>query len=256
MSEEDFRMHFPEKKTLFSFYTLKLLLKGAFALAMVALFVVMILRSCTMKGSSRMQSYLWTEQALSVGDREDFAVYSVPAINEASTKATFTMSKIYYTEPIGQFQFLLSYNVSSLQTLSEKYNLAEPAKDGEDIFVFALEDSLGNRYTEYEYVTDRQWVNGFYRLVFTGVPISRNTQIGEGGEGEAITAYLPVEQYRLCVYCKGQAYPDGKKLDELTVWEYGFYKEEIKLDLPDAPDADLKQGITVFDTPVDTEKED
>lgn len=251
MSEEDFRVHFPEKRGLFSFRTLKRVLQVLFALGMIGLFVFIGIRSITRKGSAEMQAYLWTEEALAASQGEDFTVYSIPAINEASTKATFMLSDIYYTEPIGQFQFLLSYNLGALKRLAEEYELDEVPEDGEGMFAFVLEDGNGTVYSEYEYVTDRMLVNGFYRLAFSGIPMTNRVTVGtyplETGENpqtEAITALVPMEELRLCVYYKGAVDFEGKKLDELTIYEYNFFKEEKKITPPDALRDDIRKAVT------------
>lgn len=254
MSEEDFRVHFPENRGLFSFYTLKKVLSALCALVIIALFVIIGVRSCSMKGSREMQSYLWTAEAFAAASEDDFRIYSIPAINEPSVEATFTLSCVYYTEPIEQIQFLLTYNTSALKTLAEKYHMASVPSDGDAVFAFALEDSSGNRYTEYEYVTDKQFVNGFYRLVFSGVALTEDVSTGgvpsettqdQTASAAGATVRVPIEKLRICVYYRGEVDFEGEKLDELTLYEYGFYREEVEPKMPDAPRDDLQTGCTV-----------
>lgn len=207
-----------------------------------------------MKGSREMQSYLWTAEAFAAASGDDFQIYAIPAINEPSVEATFTLSGIYYTEPIEQIQFLLTYNTSALKTLAEKYHMASVPSDGDAVFAFALEDSSGNRYTEYEYVTDKQFVNGFYRLVFSGVALTEDVSVdgsstetdqGQTAPSADATVRVPIEKLRLCVYYRGAVDFEGEKLDELTLYEYGFYRETVEPELPDAPRGDLQTGCTV-----------
>ncbi len=250
MSEEDFRVHFPENRSFFSFYTLKKALQALFALAMVALLVLMAVRSCTSKGTSEMQEYLWTKEAFEAAKGEDFRVYEIPATNEQTVTSTFAISHIYYTEPLNQIQFLLSFNKSKLEEWSEYYGLEHVAQSGEALFAFTLETQDGKtRYATYRYITDEQLRNGFYRLVFDDVSLSHVVNVGtvpdENNQQQDVTAIVPVESLILRVWYAGDVDFDGEKIDEFTVWSYGVYRQKITPSLPDAPRTDLKNGQTI-----------
>ncbi len=262
MSEEDFRVHFPENRSFFSFYTLKKVLKLLFALMIVALFATVVFRSISMKGSKEMQSYLWTAQAMDAAGKDGFQIYEVSAIPQPSVNATFAVSHIYYTEPIGQLQFLISYNLSKLEEWATKLELAQVPKDGENLFAFVLTDSEGNRYTDYEYKTDTLFFNGFFRLVFSDVDLMTSTVIGtsepESGENpqtEVFTAKIPIESFKLCVYYKGDVNFDGEKIDEMTVYQYGSYMQAVSPSAPSAPSEGMQHVsvITVTESSVTAE---
>lgn len=253
MSEEDYRVHFPENKKFFSFYTLKKALKILFAVMIISLFGVVIVRNITMKGSGEMRAYFWTEDAVAAAQQEEFQIYEVATVHSPQVDDIMMLSGIYRTEPIEQLQFLLSYN---------KNNLKELGADNKDLFAFVLVDSEGNRYTEYEYLTDELLLNGFFRLIFSDVKMTQSTVIGsipvgpeDDPQTEQITAKVPIETFRICIYYGETIDLDAKPMAEMTVYEYGHYQEKVSPKIPSEPGKDLQSADAIDRTVKDGSKE-
>lgn len=210
MNEQDYEARFPETPRR---VTIGKILKWIFLLLIVLLFGFVGLRSCTMRGRASMKAYLWTEKAIGASKEDGFRVYELSEHNKTTISSTFIASKIYYTEPIGQLQFLLSYNKSMLN-LVDTYKLAEAPTDTDTSIVFALIDEDGNAYRDYVFVTDSLFRNNFFRLVFEDLPFDEDSS------------------YTLYAYYLDA--PEGKdpRFDSIPVYRFNFYKEPIKVKVP------------------------
>lgn len=224
MSEEEYRERFPQNKSLFSLYTLGKVLKWLVYGIIIFMLLFVAFRSWTMSGTPRVNRYIWTQEALDASKNADgLTIYHVPEHNATTINSTFVLSKIYYTEELGQFQFTLRYNRSAFSQLAEAFSLPETPKDSAETFVFTLSDDLGNTYRTYSYLEDSRFVNRYIRLIFTGIDMT-------GVKTLTLRAYYAGDTESQTPY------------DVLTLFETRYYKSTSKEKPPKDAFSGLKEA--------------
>ena len=230
MNGLDYEERFGKKEHRFSVWRI---IKWLFLLLIALLFCFVGLRSCTMRGRGEMKDYLWTAEAMEAAKSEDFIVYEVSEHNRTTISSTFAVSKIYYTESVGQLQFLLSYN-KSLLNLIDKYELTGAPANAPERFVFTLVDQNGVEYRDYVYVTDSLFRNNFFRLVFSGLPFAQDTA------------------YTLRAYWLDAPEEKSACFDTLPIYQSIYYREAVRVKVPSSPASVLRPAETIAPAPKET----
>lgn len=201
-------------------------IKWVFLVGLVLMIGWMSLRACYQDGTAKIKRYLFTEEAARLYEEGTLSVKRLNEYNDATLSRAFYIGSIYYTEELGQFQFMIRFN-----RFHEKVKEIL-AKQGDDAFSFVLEDDLGNRYVTYEYITDKALMYRYYRVCFSGVDVS---------EAETLKVY---------VYCKGEAVDFKDALDDCVVWDYEGPSEAYRFSSAEKkaekPTPDRKVGTTVL----------
>lgn len=142
------------------------IVKILFGTALILMLGWLCLRSCYQDGTEKMKRYMWTEAAAQLYDENELKVKRLVEYNDPELGRLFFIGHIYYTEDIGQFQFMLRYN-----TLNELYkDLAD--ENGNAEFRFELTDKNGTHYTEYQYITDSALMYRYFRVAFENVDVT------------------------------------------------------------------------------------
>lgn len=141
-------------------------LKYLFLTAIVLMIGWLSLRSCYQDGTNKMKKYMWTEKAVETNKNGTLTVKRLTEYQDPELSTLFFIGKIYYTQEIGQLQFMIRYN-----TLNQDYKdmLDE---DGNAEFVFELTDDEGTHYTKYQYITDSALMYKYFRIAFEDVDIT------------------------------------------------------------------------------------
>ncbi len=170
-------------------------IKWAFIVFVVLMIGWLTVRGVYQNGTRRMKRYLFTEEARErYQNGESLTIYKLTDFNDNSLDRIFYIGNIRYTEELGQFQFMLRFNKNSV-------GLKEDGLGEGNGFLFVLEDDVGNRYTEYQYITDSALMYRYYRIVFSHIDVSAATK-------------LTVSVYR----DTGGEVKAGSEIDRCTVW--------------------------------------
>ena len=162
------------------FHIVGKVIKYVFFAAVLAMVVWLLLRSCWQSGTSLMKDYLWTDEAAQRFGRQKMTVNEYLDYNDNSTDRVFYIGNVRYTKELGQFQFMLRYNEKFIlrsDKLSEKADKYSETDGQNERFCFVLCDNKGNKYTEYEYVTDSKSMYNFYKVAFSGVDVEDITSL-------------------------------------------------------------------------------
>ena len=150
-----------------SLKNLGLIIKITLAVGLIVSLGWLTLRACLQDGTSKMKKYLWTEAAIEQKENGTLTVNHLAEFNDPDLSRLFYIGRIYYTEEIGQLQFMLRYNV-----LSREY---EDYATGVGEFVFELvtqcDGEVKGRYTKYCYITDEAMMYRYYRIAFENVDL-------------------------------------------------------------------------------------
>lgn len=150
-----------------------LIIKIVLSLGLIVMLGWLTLRSCYQEGTSKMKKYMWTESAVEQHENGELTVLRMTEYNDPELSRLFYIGRIYYTQEISQFQFMLRYNVKSTEytdLLGDTKKIAESSDDAG--FVFELTDKNGNHYTSYSFITDKAMMYRYVRLAFDNVDIS------------------------------------------------------------------------------------
>ncbi len=210
---------------------------GMTALAGVIVLLLIILFACD--GDGDISRLVWSEEMIEEYQKypEEFRVEYIKVYDERTftEDGYFSVSKSRYIPNLGQWQFTVRYNHSTLEYLSEERDEEMPIED--DHFTFALVDNEGTVYRDFTYkrVTEGRYT--YYRLVFDNVNMRK---IGD---------------IQIMIYClddmKGDELPEiavGKLplyYSELEREDYKFEKELPEEDKPTEgflPDEELLKG--------------
>lgn len=184
------------------------IIKWGFIVGLLIMIGWMMLRGYYQKGTAKMKQYYFTEEAAALHATGKLAIDSLLDFNDNTLGRAFYIGNIHYTEGISQFQFMLRYNKynEAIASLVEQYGL--------HCFTFVLADDKGNRYTEYEYITDSRMMYGYYRIAFSHVDLSEATEL---------TVYI--------FFDGGEEVKLSNAINTCTVWYSDGYKEDYKLSL-------------------------
>lgn len=182
-----------------------LIVKAVFVLAVVVMMGWLALRGCYQEGTGKVKRYLFTETATALYETDGLTIQKLTAYNDNTLGRAFYIGHVTYTEELGQFQFMLRYNRHN-ETV--KTHIEE---NGLHSFAFILVDNLGNRYTDYCYVTDEALMYGYYRLVFDGVDTA------------------PITGLNVYIYEAGEEIDFDDRIESCAVWYSDGPTEEYKL---------------------------
>ncbi len=161
LKSEDELMEKPKALKIIS-----LILRIGFVVGLLLAIGWFLLRGHYQKGTPAMKEYLFTEEAAELYEQDALAVERLGEYNDSSLSRAFYIGNIYYTEALGQFQFMIRYNKNN-DLISDVVD-----KNGLHCFSFALADDKGTVYTEYEYTTDSKLMYGYYRVIFSNVDVT------------------------------------------------------------------------------------
>ncbi len=182
------------------------IIKIVLALGLILMLGWLGLRSCYQDGTAKMKRYMWTESAAEQYENGTLTVKRFVEYNDPELSMLFFIGRIYYTEELGQFQFMLRYNV-----LSEYY---KELNDEYPDFAFELIGRSGDtyleHYTKYCYITDSALMYKYYRLAFENV----NTDLCD-------------ELYVVIYYVNNHG--EYSEIGRCTVWEKDAPSEEYDL---------------------------
>lgn len=153
---------------LFSFRTLKKLLKLTALLLIVGLYAVIFLRLFTSEPSRKMSAFLWTRDDLSAYASGGLDVYTQDMITNVADDGKFSVYDMRYVAQTHKLQITIRYNDSTLEALKEEYPDDEIS---ETPFIFALYGSDGRMYTDYSYVVFRRTIYHYIRVSFDNVDL-------------------------------------------------------------------------------------
>lgn len=148
-----------------------LVLRIGFVVGLLLAIGWFLLRGHYQKGTSAMKEYLFTEEAAELYEQGTLEIKRLGEYNDSALGRAFYIGNIYYTEVLGQFQFMIRYNRNNglVSSLIDEHGL--------HCFTFALVDDKGNIYTEYQYQTDSKMMYGYYRLIFSDVDVTEALQL-------------------------------------------------------------------------------
>ncbi len=144
--------------------------KIAVSAFVIGLFVWVALRSCWQKGTDKTEQYIWTEEAVHAYNSGRLTVKEYIDYNESNTEKLFYIDNVRHTEELSQFQFTLRYNTYAVDTNKKMEGKSES-------FCFVLIDNKGNRYTDYQFLTDEVRMYRFFRLVFSDIDITDASEL-------------------------------------------------------------------------------
>ena len=171
----------------------------AFVFAVIAF---MCVRLALSKPPKNMKELIWTEEAFAQYSAapNEFDIIYYPSTDSFSEDSMYSISNIYYTKSLGQFQATVRYNERALRYLAESKEVDELAEG--EIFVFKLRDNFGKVYTEYKYTSDTKSGYGYRRVIFDGVDMNDVATlhlevyyIGDVGGEESVVATLNMYRY-------------------------------------------------------------
>lgn len=176
---------------VFSFRTLKNVLKWFFYLLIIALFGVIAFRMSTSKPGKSLTSLICTPELKAAQEKGGVTVFS-QELDEYITRggefAVFDVKIIAETE---ELQFTVRYNNSTVKSLKEKISARKYESDeekqsaldkiGERPFVFVLRDEDGNIYSSYACI---EYSKNVYQYVKVSFKVSGLLQ------SEAVSSYL------------------------------------------------------------------
>ncbi len=192
---------------IFSFRTLKKLLKLLMYILVLVVYGLLFFRLCTGKPPKELSEILWTESVYNAyaENGEKFLVYEQEPIESMAKDGYFAISDIRYIPSAKSFQLTVRYNNSSIEALEKSLIQQETAKRRDDLraenpgiaeaaleemlsaslaenpividdlgtlpFVFVLRDDYGNVYSEYSYIHDSKTVYQYMRISYENVPL-------------------------------------------------------------------------------------
>ena len=251
---------------LFSFRTLKNILKWLFYLLIIALFAIIFFRMGTNKPGKNMTSLLCTpqiEKALSEGKITVFSQELEDYMPRCGEYAIFDVKIVAETEEV---QFTVRYNNSTVKKLREEiasrdYESDEEKQAALDMisdrpFIFALRDEDGNVYTAYSYVEYSKTVYQYIKVSFVIPGLLSGDAVAPSllypnadassplyiykGEGKGEVTESTVEKLSFEMYYENEAFTDGgmmgKSIDiykatkKISSYDY---KKELDGGVPD-----------------------
>ena len=252
---------------LFSFRTLKTILKWLFYLIVIALFATIFFRMGTNKPEKNMTSLLCTpqiEKALSDGKVTVFSHPLDDYMPRGGEYAIFDVKIIAETEEV---QFTVRYNNSTVKKLREQIASRKYESEAEKQaaldkissrpFVFALRDEDGNLYTAYSYVEYSRTVYQYIKVSFAIPGLLSGDAVAPGllypnadapsplyiykGEGAGKVTESATEKLSFEMYYENEALDDGKMIGKsIDVYKATKkispydYKKELDGGVPDS----------------------
>lgn len=236
---------------LFSFRTLKNILKWLFYLIIIALFAIIFFRLGTNKPSKNMTSLICTPKIEEALKRGDVAVFSQELGDYMPRGGEYAIFDVKVIPETDELQFTVRYNNSTVKKLKEKiasrdYGSEEEKqaaldKIGERPFVFALRDEDGNVYKAYAYLEYSKTVYQYIKVSFsvpglTGggsaapslmypFPDAPNSLYIYKGEGSGKISKDAVESLSFEMYYEDEAYTEDGLMGKSIV----IYKATKKI---------------------------
>ncbi len=143
------------------------------AAAVVIVVLVAVLTFLNKDGA--ISDLAWTEEMINEyeSDPDGFRVEYIKVYNDNyfTEDGYFSVSAGRWIPSCQQWQFTVRYNKSTLAYLGKEKGL--DLRQEEDHFTFALVDSDGNMYTDFEYKKEIDGRYTYYRLIFDDVSIKK-----------------------------------------------------------------------------------
>ena len=178
---------------------------------------VLMLVMFALDGDGEISDLVWTREMIEEYNRapEDFSVEYIKVYDDHffTQDGYFAVSASRWIPSVQQWQFTVRYNKSTLEALGKERGEVMAVED--DHFTFALHDSDGNVYTDFEYKRETKGRYTYYRLVFDDVDIKK------------------IDDIMIRIYCIGDmtqgSYPDVT-VGELPLYYARLPREEYDYD--------------------------
>lgn len=183
----------------------------------ISVFCILFWRILSSGDTKLAKTFIWNDATLEAKNFETF-YYKRP--DNYSDNGRFSASNVFYVPSLGQFQITVRYNKSTLEKIAEEYNLQETPSG--EVFVYTLTDNLGNRYTEYEYLTDAKNLYQYRRVIFENVDMNATKEVDE--DGQTVTKQFE-ELYLNVYYANDVLY--SKPYATITIYDQKYYHEPL-----------------------------
>lgn len=178
------------------------------ALAGVIVLLIIILFACD--GDGDISRLAWTEAMIEEYEKYpgEFRVEYIKVYDERSftEDGYFSVSKSRYIPALGQWQFTVRYNHSTLEYLGQERGETLAAEDSH--FTFALVDNEGTVYRDFTYKRITEGRYTYYRLIFDEVKMRK------------------IRDIQIMIYCIDDM--EGDELPEIAVGKLPLYYSELE----------------------------
>lgn len=218
-AEEQWQNRPPIKK-VFSFRTLKRLLKIFFIAVLLVIYGIIAYRMITgLSVPKDATKLLWTEKALSAYGGGDLAVYVWDPDPAFSDDGRFFVYQTKYIPKTEELQLTVRYNRATVKALRAD---ASPSDVDDEPFAFVLRDDKGRLYTNYSYSSFTKGLYTYVRLSFDGVSLF-DTDTAPSHTGDD----APDEKYSDIIY-KGAYKSDEISSDISHLYIDFYYENDVK----------------------------
>lgn len=234
-AEEEWKRRSPLRK-LFSFRTLKRILKFVCVVLVVGVYVVLGYRLITGLGVSKnVMKIVWTDKAYEAYEKygENLVVYEQEPDANYAEDGCFSIHNMLYIPETNEVQCIIRFNKSTIDRLKESLTSdlttveekeATLANVDEFPFAFNLRDQDNNIYSDY-YITS--YTEGLYvyaRLSFNGVDFFKTETVLPQNDFPA-----PDEKYSDIIY-KGSNKNNVISTDISYLYIDFYYENDVKYD--------------------------
>lgn len=236
----------PPIKKLFSFRTLKRILKILCIVILCVIYGLLAYRLITgLNIPAAATKMLWTDSARAAYDKNggNLAVYSQEPESTFADDGRFSVYEMKFIPETNELQLTIRYNRATVKALKEDILKKFAAPDGasseeaaaasalaqravdevdDEPFAFVLRDDKGRLYTSYTYSAFEKGLYTYVRLSFEGVALF-DTDISPADHG----AYSPDEKYSGIIY-KGANKSDEISSDISYLYLDFYYENDVK----------------------------
>lgn len=221
-------------KKIFSFRTLKLIVKAICVLLIAGIYAILAYRLITGLGvPKKATSILWTDEATAAYEASNGAlvIYTQEQDDTIGKDGRFSVYSVKLIPEIDEVQLTVRYNRSTVKALreqTESANTDEAEKAAalslidDEPFVYLLRDNLNNVYTEYTEYTYTEGLYTFVTLAFDDVKLF-NTVIAPSSDG----LFTPDEEYSGLIY-KGQSKGETVSSDISYIYIDFYYENDVQ----------------------------
>lgn len=251
---------------VFSFRTLKNVLKWFFYILIIALFAIIAFRMTTSKPDKSLTSLICTPEISSAQAKGGVTVFSQETDEYITRGGEFAVFDVKIVAEAEEIQFTVRYNNSTVKALKEKISSREYESDeekqsaldkiGERPFVFVLRDEDGNLYTSYACIEYSKNVYQYVKVAFKVPGLLQSEAISSyllyptqdadnplyiyKGESAGKASESAIEKLSLEMYYENEALSEnGQTGTSLTVYKASKkispynYKKELDGGIPD-----------------------
>ena len=157
-----------ELKHILKHLSIKKIIKYLFILLIIAVYALILGRILLSKPTGVMKSYVYTQTSVEQinASPDNLELLTQQITKKIDDNGYYHISDFVYVPRIGELQFTLRYNNSTVDALKTFY--PDFVRAGET-FVCTLSDKNGNVYDEYKFISSSNIIYNFRRIVFEGV---------------------------------------------------------------------------------------